>query len=160
MIHVAATSEVSEEAEEAICVELRRFNLENSGECLANREHPANARQPLYVVARDDEGRFVGGMLAETQFFWLKISVMAVVPAARGQGIGSRMLAAAEAEARARGCRYVYVETMDFQAPGFYTKRGYATAGLLPDWDSHGHAKYFFTKLLQATADKTPPDQR
>jgi GNAT superfamily N-acetyltransferase len=73
---------------------------------------------------------------------------MAVVPAERGQGTGSRLLAAAEAEAVARGCRYVYVDTMDYQAPIFYSKRGYEAAGRLEDWDSHGHSKCFFVKRL------------
>jgi len=54
----------------------------------------------------------------------------------------------AEQEATARGCRYAYVDTMDYQAPTFYRKLGYQLAGQLDDWNSRGHAKCFFTKRL------------
>lgn len=37
---------------------------------------------------------------------------------------------------------------MDYQAPDFYQRAGYRVAGQLPDWDSHGHTKLFFVKLL------------
>ena len=108
-------------------------------------------------MARDGEGLLLGGLLAETQFAWMKLSIMAVVPAARGRGVGSRLLAAAEAEAVIRGCRYAYADTMDYQAPGFYQRLGYGLAGKLEGWDSHGHAKMFFTKSLMAVPRH--PDQ-
>ena len=148
MIHVSTTDSLVEDDREAICDELRRFNVENNGAFFADRELPANAPRPLYVVARDSDGRLLGGLLAETQFTWMKLSIMAVISAARGRGIGSRLLAAAEAEAFVRGCRYVYADTMDYQAPAFYEKLGYVIAGRLEAWDSHGHAKLMFAKRL------------
>ena len=148
MIHVSTTDSPGDDDREAICDELRRFNIENNGAFFAARELPANAARPLYAIARDPEGRLLGGLLAETQFAWMKLSIMAIVPAARGRGIGSRLLAAAEAEAVLRGCRYAYADTMDYQAPEFYQKLGYEMVGRLDDWDSHGHAKIFLSKHL------------
>jgi GNAT superfamily N-acetyltransferase len=150
MIHIRATDELSEEARQAVCDELRRFNVENNGVFFAARELPANASRPLYGVARDQAGRLLGGLLGETQLAWLKVSIMAVIPDARRQGIGAQLLLAAEAEAVVRGCRYAYADTMEYQAPGFYQKLGYQMAGRLGDWDSHGHAKFFFSKRLGA----------
>jgi GNAT superfamily N-acetyltransferase len=100
------------------------------------------------VFARDQHGNVVGGLFAETQFSWLKISVMSVFVPFRSQGIGSELLRVAEGEAAHRGCRYAYVDTMEYQAPQFYRRQGYQAAGELKDWDSHGHTKYLFTKLL------------
>ncbi len=152
MVQINTTDALGEEVQDAICEELRHFNIENNGVFLSARELPANAPRPLYVVARDPEGLLLGGLLAETQFAWMKLSIMAVVPATRRCGIGSRLLAAAEAEAVIRGCRYAYADTMDYQAPIFYQKLGYKLAGRLEDWDSHGHAKVFFVKSIRCEA--------
>lgn len=148
------TSEDLDEADaEAIYEALRAYNVERNGAFFAARERPEHAPRGLYVIARDGNGRVIGGLTAETQFAWLRVSIMAVVAADRNQGTGRRLMAAAEEEAIRRGCRYAYVDTMDYQAPGFYQKLGYAVVGRLEDWDSHGHAKYFLVKQL------VPPDE-
>ncbi|WP_246081655.1 GNAT family N-acetyltransferase [Nocardioides litoris] len=43
----------------------------------------------------------------------------------RGTGLGARLLAAFEDEARARGCTHVFVTSFTFQAPAFYERAGY-----------------------------------
>lgn len=50
-----------------------------------------------------------------------------VAPEARGRGVGSALLHAAEAWARARGCRRMKVETQNINAPAcrFYAKHGF-----------------------------------
>ena len=94
------------------------------------------------------DSRVVGGLFAETQLAWLRISIMAVDPAYRSQGIGSAPLAEAEREAVARGCRHAFVDTMEYQAPSFYRAHGFAVAGQIEDWDSRGHSKFYFSKQL------------
>jgi ribosomal protein S18 acetylase RimI-like enzyme len=86
---------------------------------------------------------------AETQLLWLKVEILSVASQFRRQGVGSRLMAIAEAEAVRRGCKYAYVDTMEYQAPSFYQALGYQIAGRLDDWDSHGHAKYFLKKTLR-----------
>ena len=57
------------------------------------------------------------------------------------------MVAAAEAEARKRGIRNVYLDTFSFQAPGFYKKLGYREFGKLKDFPP-GHTRHWMTKAL------------
>jgi ribosomal protein S18 acetylase RimI-like enzyme len=136
------------ETQEAVYGMLRAYNRASSPEFYSARELPGNAPQPLNVVALDEQGIVLGGLIAETQFAWLKVFYLVVAPEHRHRGIGRRLMELAEQEATTRGCRYAYVDTMDYQAPAFYRKLGYQLAGKLDDWDSHGHAKCFFTKRL------------
>jgi ribosomal protein S18 acetylase RimI-like enzyme len=111
-------------------------------------QRPMYAARPLVVLAIEGP-TVLGGLIAETQFAWLKISVMAVHPERRSKGVGTSLLAEAERQSINRGCKYAYVDTMDYQAPQFYIKRGFRIAGEIRDWDSHGHTKLFLTKPLK-----------
>jgi hypothetical protein len=50
-----------------------------------------------------------------------------------------------EAEARARGCIGVWLDTLSFQARPFYEKHGYALFGSIED-QPPGHARHFLFK--------------
>lgn len=123
---------------------LREFNLRARAEFRI----PDQSERELLLVAKDSDG-ILGGLIATTRNKWLRISIMAVAPSRRGQGLGTLMVQKAEALARGRGCRYAYVDTMSYQAPAFYRKLGYRRAGMLEDWDSAGHSKFFFVKRLR-----------
>lgn len=111
-------------------------------------QRPEHEAQSLVLLARA-ESRVVGGLFAGTQLSWLRVSIMAVDPEWRSRGIGGALLAEAERQAIALGCKYVYVDTMEYQAPRFYHAHGFATVGEIPDWDSHGHKKFYLFKRLQ-----------
>lgn len=51
------------------------------------------------------------------------------------------------AEARRRGCEHALLDTLSFQALGFYTKLGYREFGRLTGF-SGGHERYYLTKAL------------
>ncbi|MEU5614242.1 GNAT family N-acetyltransferase [Streptomyces sparsogenes] len=57
---------------------------------------------------------------------------LAVLPAARGTGLGAELVRAVEAEARRRGLTEVYLEAQT-HALGFYERLGYAAYG--PEFD-------------------------
>jgi GNAT superfamily N-acetyltransferase len=67
----------------------------------------------------------------------------------RGQGYGERMLAAAEDEARRRGCAHAHLDTLSFQARPFYEKLGYRVYGVLDDFPAGTEYKrYYMVKDL------------
>ena len=59
----------------------------------------------------------------------------------------ARELDAAERRAIERGCRHVFLDTFNFQAPGFYAKLGYEMYARAEDWPV-GHAHCFLRKVL------------
>ena len=65
----------------------------------------------------------------------------------RGQGVGSRLLQAVEAEALVHGCHQLVVGSFSFQAPGFYHKLGFETFAVLDD-HPRGHQHYYLQKRL------------
>ena len=127
---------------------LREHNQAANPELWAKFETSEADPQNLHVVSYTLTGELIGGLLATTSLAWLKIDIMAVDEAYRGRGLGSQLLQAAEQEAIRRGCKYSFLDTMDYQAPQFYRQNGYTEAGSIADWDSHGHVKFYFTKAL------------
>ncbi|MNL76114.1 Acetyltransferase (GNAT) family protein [compost metagenome] len=65
----------------------------------------------------------------------------------RGQGLAGRMLAAAETEARTRGCHGAYIDTFNPHGLHVYEKAGYAVFGALADFPP-GRTRYFLSKSL------------
>lgn len=126
---------------------LREYNRTTSPAFFQKLDQPEHHARPLVLLASDPSG-IAGGLLAETQFAWLKISKLAVKPGRRAQGLGSALPAEAERQAVARHCKYAFLDTMDYQAPRFYLAHGYEIVGEIPDWDSHGHTKFYFRKHL------------
>ena len=64
----------------------------------------------------------------------------------RGQGYGTKLLQAAEHEARIRGCHQVILDSYDFQASGFYQKLGYEVFAVLAD-HPRKHRNYYLTQV-------------
>jgi GNAT superfamily N-acetyltransferase len=110
---------------------------------------PRNHR-PLTLLARDDSGCVVAGLVGETVWSWLQVKQLWVAPSHRRAGLGSRLLEAAEHEASYRGCHNVLLDTFDFQARAFYEHQGYTIAGSLADFP-RGHVRFFMTKTLEAS---------
>jgi GNAT superfamily N-acetyltransferase len=109
---------------------------------------------PLAVLLRDEHSRIRGGAVGNIWARWLHVSHLWVDEVLRRHGHGSRLLAAAEELAAARGCEHVHLDTFSFQAgPDFYRRRGYEVFGVLPDHPPGG-AHYFLRKSLR------PPGSR
>ena len=103
----------------------------------------------LNIVEYDENKNVIAGILGGTYWGWMHIDILWVDEKYRGQGLGSKLLEAAESEARKRGCHFVHVDTMSWQAPGFYIKHGYKIIGELNDIPD-GNKKYHLIKNLEA----------
>jgi ribosomal protein S18 acetylase RimI-like enzyme len=63
----------------------------------------------------------------------------------RGQGLGTKLLAQAEAVAREHKCVGIYLDTFSFQARGFYEKHGYGLFGTLENYPDD-EKRFFLSK--------------
>lgn len=132
---------------------LREYNWSENRTFMELMSRPDRGAEPLVLIAEtasepDAPAGMIGGLIAETQLSWLRISIMATDPEWRSRGIGRTLLTEAERLAIDRGCSYSYVDTMSYQAPGFYEGCSYQQVGAIPDWDSQGNRKLFFVKRL------------
>lgn len=102
---------------------------------------------PANFILRSGEGDVVGGLLGYAWGGWLYVSHLWVAEMVRRQGHGARLLAAAEAYAKSRGCVAASLETHSFQNRPFYERCGYEVFATLAD-NPVGHAKFFLQKRL------------
>jgi GNAT superfamily N-acetyltransferase len=119
---------------------------------------PEHAFRPLHVLLRDEAGAPVGGLTGGTFWGWLHIELLWLPEAARRQDLGTRIMAAAEEEARRRGCHHAYVDTLSFQALPFYLKLGFVEWGRLKDFPV-GHTRYFLRKAIAGADQGSEGDQ-
>src|SRR5438045_788977 len=86
------STELDDAKREAICCHLRTYNHARSPIFFAARDLPEHAKLPLVITARDAAGDVLGGLIADTQFAWLKIDILSVRESSRRQGIGTKLM--------------------------------------------------------------------
>ncbi|MFI8964113.1 GNAT family N-acetyltransferase [Streptomyces sp. NPDC053493] len=107
----------------------------------------ASDRGAFSIKVTDEAGELVGGLTARTWGGLCGIELLWVREDSRKGGWGSRILQAAEAEARRRGCDRLSTSTATFQAPGFYLRHGFVETGRTPGVPG-GHADVHLFKSL------------
>jgi GNAT superfamily N-acetyltransferase len=138
-IDIVVTSAPSPDVVAKISNDLDLFNVAAT--------HMAD-RVPLAVLAVDSGAGVVhGGITGRTSLGMLFIDLFFLPDMLRGTGVGTRILAAAEDEARRRGCKSAVLYTISFQAPGFYTRNGWKIFGEVP-CDPPGTSRVFLSKDL------------
>ncbi|MGC1562268.1 MAG: GNAT family N-acetyltransferase [Bradyrhizobium sp.] len=112
-----------------------------------NNEKMGKQKYKRLAISLREGNQIVGGIVGEVwtavlfiQFFWLEQGL-------RGTGFGRKLIAAIEDEARRFGAKRSYLDTMSFQAPGFYRICGYKEFGSIEGYPG-GVTRHWFTKTL------------
>jgi len=108
--------------------------------------HPPG--RDLSIAIRDpDSGAPVGGLCGRTNGGWLGIELIFVPESLRGMGLATKLIAMAEDEAKRRGCRSVWIDTLNPAAFRLYQRLGYEIFGELKDYPV-GNSRVFLQKTL------------
>ncbi len=107
---------------------------------------PDPARR-LALLVRDEAGTVTGGLRATSYYAWMFIDLLILPEARRGQGLGTRLMQAAEAEASRLGLLGIWLDTFSFQARPFYERLGYRLVGSIADFPPGG-ARHWLAKRL------------
>jgi GNAT superfamily N-acetyltransferase len=111
------TDEPSAGDESVIRDGLGAYNFEKAG---------YRDQRPLAILVSDPEtGDVVGGLLGGTSFGLLRIDRFFLPESLRKQGLGTKIINAAEEEGVRRGCTRALLTTLSFQAPDFYKRQGW-----------------------------------
>ena len=101
----------------------------------------------LAIFVRDDGKQIIAGVCGNTWGGCCEIRQFWVEESQRGRGLGTKLLGAAEHEARRRGCSQIFLMTFSFQAPAFYRKHGFKTLATVDDYP-RGHQTLLLSKRL------------
>ena len=138
MIEIALTEEPDRDDVQFLDDRLYEFNAAATG---------FHDGRLLALFARNAEHAIVAGLYGWTWGGCCEIRTVWVHEEWRGRGLGTKLLAAAETEARARGASQLVLDTHSFQAPRFYQRLGFEAAGSVSDCPT-GYEKIYMRKVL------------
>jgi len=100
--------------------------------------------EPFGFLAHDETGGLIAGCTGVLMFGVLYIKLLWVDDVARGKGLGQRLIQKAESFAKDKHCRYITVETFNWQAKGFYEKLGFKIEHVYDGYDAD--SKFYFLR--------------
>lgn len=113
----------------------------------AKKQRDLAPGKPFAFFIKNETNAIEGGCSGYIFYGCLYVDLLWVTLSLRSQGYGSRLMEQAEALAIQNGCTFMLVNTMDFEAVGFYQKLGFFV-----EFERHGFQKesimYFLRKSL------------
>ena len=108
----------------------------------------ASARSTTAIKAVFVESSVVvAGIVGAAHWGKLHIRILWVHPDYQSKGLGSRLVDWIEQRGKEIGCTAAMVDTMSFQAPAFYKRRGYRQFGVSEGYEG-GASRHYFEKEL------------
>jgi GNAT superfamily N-acetyltransferase len=104
----------------------------------------------LAIFVRD-AGRIVAGVSGWSWGDCCELQSLWVEPSLRGRWLGTRLIAAAEAEAAARGCSQTVHFTYAFQAGRLYERCGYELVARVEGFPSGTDVLWYRKRLIPAS---------
>ena len=102
---------------------------------------------PFSILEHSAEDQLLGGVNGVIHWRWLYIRHLWVAEPARGDGLGRQLIMAAEAQARARDCIGVYIDTFDPRIAAYYEGVGFSRIGEIADFPPGGQRIYLSKRL-------------
>ena len=112
-----------------------------------NTEKMGKQKYKRLAVSLREGRKTVGGIVGEVWTTVLFIQLFWIEQKLRGKDHGTKLIRTIEDEARRFGATHSYVDTMSFQAPGFYRSCGYEEFGSIEGYPGK-IPRHWFTKSL------------
>ena len=106
---------------------------------------PAFDQQQFSFIASDDSHDFLGGAKGKVFAGWCQLSWLYSTQDIKG--VGSQLMRSVEAFAKQHKCQGILVDTLEYQAPDFYTKHGFETFGEIPNFIESQKRLYFIKRF-------------
>ena len=112
---------------------LRRLLMRELGPMLGLPASAEPRPRWIAVVVRSDDTILQGGLIGLVTGAWLSLDLLWLPEALRRQGVGSRVVTAAERLAISIGCLGAHVGTTSAAACAFYAHNGYVPRLIMPE---------------------------
>ncbi len=91
-------------------------------------------REGEFLVLEDAGDGLAGGVYLSCRGERAYFGMLSIDPSKQGKGLGRRLIEAAEARARERGCRFmdIHIVNLREELPAYYRRFEYAEQGTLP----------------------------
>lgn len=108
----------------------------------------ANPSQPFTIYIKDIQSNVIAGLTGFYKGKYTRVDLVWIHEDFRHQGLGRKLILKLEEFSKIKGCRYIQLDTFDFQARPFYEKLGFKCIGTVSKWvedrDCHFMRKTLF----------------
>jgi len=139
-------------AEESLDKDLQRKIYEGFSEHARTAVGSDGNMEDITFTARRDDN-LLGAVHGKTFWGALHIKYLYVAPDVRGKGIGKALMNRVFEKGIKMGCRFAFVETMNFQAVDFYKFLGFEEDFVRTGYDK-GTTFHYLKKDFNARGDK------